>query len=149
MKNRDSMYTEEDKAMANDILGLVRRNSMVRNFEIYREMNRIYKRNDDDFSRKGRSIWKQLIALGLMNEAHGELTLTEEGIEAYDAEGGIQAYFEGRKKSKKKDEELKDTTIWNNRVKIVVGITSILSFIAGVLLSSPIKKLLSYILGIA
>lgn len=142
------MYTEEDRKLANDILGLVRRNSMVRNFEMYREMNRIYKRNDDDFSRKVRSIWKQLIALGLMNEAHGELTLTEEGIEAYDAEGGIQAYFEGRKKSKKKDEELKDTTIWNNRVKIVVGVTSILSFIAGVLLSSPIKKLLSYILGI-
>lgn len=141
------MYTEEDKKLANDILGLVRRNSMVRNFEMYREMRRIYKREDDDFSRKVRSIWKQLIALGLMNEAHGELTLTADGMEAYDMPGGIEAYFEGRRKSKKKDEELKDTTIWNNRVKIVVGITSILSFIAGVLLSDPIKKLLSYILG--
>lgn len=138
------MYTEEDRKLANDILGLVRRNSMVRNFEMYREMNHLYKRNDDDFSRKVRSIWKQLIALGLMNEVHGELTLTEEGMEAYDAEGGIQAYFEGRKKSKKTDDDLKTSTIWKNRWTIAQIIITIICTITGF----SIGTLLGYLIGV-
>lgn len=138
------MYTEEDKAMANDILGLVRRNSMVRNFEMYREMNRIYKRNDDDFSRKVRSIWKQLIALGLMNEAHGELTLTEEGIEAYDAEGGIQAYLKQRRKEKDLKTKVMKSQIWYNWMSVIKDV----KFLIGALLGSVITGVAAWFLSL-
>ena len=138
------MYTEEDKAIANDILGLVRRNSMVRNFEMYREMNRIYKRNDDDFSRKVRSIWKQLIALGLMNEAHGELTLTEEGMEAYDAEGGIQAYLKQRRKEKDLKTKVMKSQIWYNWMSVIKDV----KFLIGALLGSVITGVAAWFLSL-
>lgn len=138
------MYTEEDKAMANDILGLVRRNSMVRNFEMYREMNHLYKRNDDEFSRKVRSIWKQLIALGLMNEAHGELTLTEEGMEAYDAEGGIQAYLKQRRKEKDLKTKVMKSQIWYNWMSVIKDV----KFLIGALLGSVITGVAAWFLSL-
>lgn len=137
------MYTEEDKKLANDILGLVRRNSMVKCFEMYREMRRIYGREDDAFSRKVQSIWKQLITLGLMIEAHGELTLTAEGVEAYDTVGGIEVYLKARKDSKQNDEDLKTSTIWHNRWSIAQIIVTIFCTITGF----SIGTLLGYLIG--
>lgn len=138
------MYTEEDKKLANDILGLVRRNSMVRNSEMYREMRRIYKREDDGFSRKVRSIWKQLIVLGLMNEAHGELTLTADGMEAYDAEGGIEAYFEERRKEKNLKTNVMKSQIWYNWVSVIKDV----KFLIGALLGSVITGVTAWFLSL-
>lgn len=138
------MYTDKDRELANDILGLVRRNSMVRNFEMYREMNHLYKRNDDEFSRKVRSIWKQLIALGLMNEAHGELTLTEEGMEAYDAEGGIQAYLKQRRKEKDLKTKVMKSQIWYNWMSVIKDV----KFLIGALLGSVITGVAAWFLSL-
>ena len=135
------MYTEEEKKMANDILGFIRRNSMMKVEILFREMNGAYKRKDDKFVNKVRAIRMQLESMGLINNVNNELTLTPEGVDAYDMQGGVGAYIDGRRKSKKMDENLKRTTITLKRMQIIVAFTSVLSFIAGVLLSSQVKGL--------
>lgn len=143
-KHKDSMYTEEDRKIANDVLGFIRRNTTIRDFEMYREMSNAYKRTDDAFSKKVRATWTQLVSLGLVDYTNGVLTLTADGMDAYDAEGGIQAYFEGRKKSKKKDDDLKDSTIWKNRWTVAQIIITTVSTLTGF----SVGALLGYLIGV-
>ena len=140
------MYTEEGIKMANDILGFIRRGEANRDFEMYREMKSSYNRNDDEFSKNVRIIWIQLASLGLLEYKNGELMLTKDGVIAADLNGGIVEYIQSYKKELDDSSVLRKTTIWNNKVQIAVGVTSLLSFIAGVLLSGPIKNLWNHIL---
>ena len=140
------MYTEEGIKMANDILGFIRRGEVNRDFEMYREMQKSYGRSDDGFSKNVRTIWMQLSSMGLLEYKNGELSLTKDGVVAYDLNGGIVEYIQSYRKELDESSVLRKTTIWNNKVQIAVGITSLLSFIAGVLLSGPIKNLWNHIL---
>ena len=141
------MYTEEDRKMANDILGFVYRQSMIKDSDLYREMRKAYGRSDDSFGKKVGALSVQLETLGLLHHKNSEFTLTHEGMEAYTMQGGIDAYMSAKKRGKQIESELKVTTIALKKVQIIVGLTSILSFIAGFLLSGPIKNLLNYILS--
>ena len=134
------MYTEEEKKMANDILGFIRRNSMMKVEILFREMNGAYKRKDDKFVNKVRAIRMQLESMGLINNVNNELTLTPEGVDAYDMQGGIEEYLNARRASKKKESQLKSANIWNKRVAIVIGIVSLVSTIIGYLISSLSKS---------
>ena len=140
------MYTKEGIKMANDILGFIRRGEANRDFEMYREMKSSYNRNDDEFSKNVRIIWMQLASMGLLEYKNGELMLTKDGVIAADLNGGIVEYIQSYKKELDDSSVLRKTTIWNNKVQIAVGVTSLLSFIAGVLLSGPIKNLWNHIL---
>ena len=140
------MYTKEGIKMANDILGFIRRGEANRDFEMYREMRSSYNRNDDEFSKNVRIIWMQLVSIGLLEYKNGELMLTKDGVIAADLNGGIVEYIQSYKKELDDSSVLRKTTIWNNKVQIAVGVTSLLSFIAGVLLSGPIKNLWNHIL---
>lgn len=140
------MYTEEDIKMTNDVLGFIRRSLTIRDCDMYRKMSNSYNRSGDAFTKKVRTIWLQMVSLGLVDYKNGELTLTKDGIVASDLSGGIMEYMKNYKEELDENSSLRKTTIWNNKVQIAVGITSLLSFIAGVLLSGPVKNLWNHIL---
>ena len=138
------MYTEEGIKMANDILGFIRRGEANRDFEMYREMRRSYNRNDDEFSKNVRIIWMQLVSIGLLEYKNGELTLTMDGMEAYDMEGGIEAYIRKSRKEKDLDSKVKISQIWYNWVNVVKDV----NFLIGATVGAAIGGLVAWFLSL-
>ena len=138
------MYTEEGIKMANDILGFIRRGEANRDFEMYREMRSSYNRNDDEFSKNVRIIWMQLVSIGLLEYKNGELTLTMDGMEAYDMEGGIEAYIRKYRKEKDLDSKVKISQIWYNWVNVVKDV----NFLIGATVGAAIGVLVAWFLSL-
>lgn len=138
------MYTEEGIKMANDILGFIRRGEANRDFEMYREMRSSYNRNDDEFSKNVRIIWMQLASIGLLEYKNGELTLTMDGMEAYDMEGGIEAYIRKYRKEKDLDSKVKISQIWYNWVNVVKDV----NFLIGATVGAAIGGLVAWFLSL-
>lgn len=138
------MYTEEGIKMANDILGFIRRGEANRDFEMYREMRSSYNRNDDEFSKNVRIIWMQLVSIGLLEYKNGELTLTMDGMEAYDMEGGIEAYIRKYRKEKDLDSKVKISQIWYNWVNVVKDV----NFLIGATVGAAIGGLVAWFLSL-
>lgn len=138
------MYTEEGLKMANDILGFIRRGEANRDFEMYREMRSSYNRNDDEFSKNVRIIWMQLASMGLLEYKNGELTLTMDGMEAYDMEGGIEAYIRKYRKEKDLDSKVKISQIWYNWVNVVKDV----NFLIGATVGAAIGVLVAWFLSL-
>jgi hypothetical protein len=139
------MYTEEDRELANDILNEVKRSHRKEESELYVYLNDLFDKGIDNlpFEDKCKRVWEELASMGLLSIEKGWMSLTSEGHLAADM--GVEAYLAKYKENRELEVESKQTTIWNNKVQIVVGITSLLSFIAGVLLSDPIKNLWNHI----
>ncbi len=138
------MYREEGIKMANDILGFIRRGEANRDFEMYREMRSSYNRNDDEFSKNVRIIWMQLVSIGLLEYKNGELTLTMDGMEAYDMEGGIEAYIRKYRKEKDLDSKVKISQIWYNWVNVVKDV----NFLIGATVGAAIGGLVAWFLSL-
>lgn len=138
------MYTEEGIKMANDILGFIRRGEANRDFEMYREMRSSYNRNDDEFSKNVRITWMQLASIGLLEYKNGELTLTMDGMEAYDMEGGIEAYIRKYRKEKDLDSKVKISQIWYNWVNVVKDV----NFLIGATVGAAIGGLVAWLLSL-
>lgn len=138
------MYTKEGIKMANDILGFIRRGEANRDFEMYREMKSSYNRNDDKFTKKVRAIWMQLCAMGLVEYKNSELTLTMDGMEAYDMEGGIEAYIRKYRKEKDLDSKVKISQIWYNWVNVVKDV----NFLIGATVGAAIGGLVAWFLSL-
>ena len=130
--------------MANDILGFIRRGEANRDFEMYREMRSSYNRNDDEFSKNVRIIWMQLASIGLLEYKNGELTLTMDGMEAYDMEGGIEAYIRKYRKEKDLDSKVKISQIWYNWVNVVKDV----NFLIGATVGAAIGGLVAWFLSL-
>ena len=130
--------------MANDILGFIRRGEANRDFEMYREMRSSYNRNDDEFSKNVRIIWMQLVSIGLLEYKNGELTLTMDGMEAYDMEGGIEAYIRKYRKEKDLDSKVKISQIWYNWVNVVKDV----NFLIGATVGAAIGGLVAWFLSL-
>lgn len=137
------MYTKEDLKMANDILGFIRRNSVIRDYEMYKAMKDSYKRNDDEFSRKVRAIWMQMVSMHLVNYAHSELSLTMEGMEAYDMNGGVEAYLKKYRKEKELDSKVKISQIWYNWTNVVKDVKFLIGASVGVVIGGLVAWFLS------
>lgn len=138
------MYTKEDLKMANDILGFIRRESTIRDKEIHVKMKDSYKRDDDEFPKKVRAIWMQLFTMGLVEYKNSELTLTMDGMEAYDMEGGIEAYIRKYRKEKDLDSKVKISQIWYNWVNVVKDV----NFLIGATVGAAIGGLVAWFLSL-
>lgn len=137
------MYTEEDRKMANDILGFVYRQSMVKDSDLYREMRKAYGRSDDSFGKKVGALWVQLETLGLLHHKNSEFTLTHEGVEAYTMQGGIDAYMKKLRKEKELDVKVKKSQILYN----VVSVLKDAKFLIGSLVGAVTGGLLVWFLS--
>ena len=138
------MYTETDKKIADDILNEIKRSIQIEKSTMYEKMNRYYglPRDAPEFELKCCNLWNDMESKGLIKIANNRMTLTNEGHLA--ANIGIDKYFKDCENHHKLDLEVKRTTIWNNKVSVLVGLSSIISFIVGVLLSEQVKKVWSY-----
>ena len=139
------MYIEKDRELANDILNEIKRSHRKEESEMYGYLNGLFNMGRDNlpFEDKCFNVWKEMEGLGLLLITKGWMSLTNEGHLA--AEVGIDQYLLKYKENRDLEIDSKRASIWNSKVQIAVGVTALLSFIAGILLSDPIKSLLSRI----
>lgn len=139
------MYDKEGKKVADDILNAIKRSHSVEISHLYELIEQYYDKKDDlIFDKKCASIIQELISYELITENNRRYSLTKEGSIA--AKVGICKYLSDYKENRDLEIKSKITAIWSNKIAIIIGFSSFVSFIGGILLSNPVKKLLNYIL---
>lgn len=81
--------------------------------------------------------------MGLFNSnaiSYKRYSLTKDGTIA--AKDGLISYLNKYRENKDLDIPLKASTIIHNKMAVIVSTASIISFILGILLSAPIKRIL-------
>lgn len=101
------------------------------------------------------TVLMQLSSEGMVKREEGSYAITRKGIEVFQRYGNYQKYAEARsrqwereEKDKKLDLEVKKSTVLSNYLNSVNVACGIAGFIAGVLLSDPVKWILSWLLSL-
>lgn len=132
--NLMTMYKEEDRKIANDILMKLKKSHQVDESDMAEYMNKIYGRKRDDIEFEGLccELWREMAGLGLIQNLNRKMTLTEKGHIA--AKWGMTEFLLKSEKNYELDIKSKESTVWYNRIEIVRLLTHAIVGTAGFLL---------------
>ena len=137
-----NMQLDYDR-LSDDILKEIQEIRLIEKSTLYSRMEvRYNEAGNTQFSFGCHKVLEELKGYELISEVKPKwYSLTKDGVIA--SEMGLRKYLKRYKKNKDLEIQVQKTTIWNNKIAILLGGSSIISFIGGVLLSDLIKELLN------
>lgn len=132
--------------LSDDILKEIREVRLIEQSTLYSRMEvRYNETGNTQFYFGCHKVLEELKGYELISEVKSRwYSLTKDGTIA--SEIGLRKYLKRYRKNKDLEIQVQKTTIWNNKIAILLGGSSIISFIGGVLLSDLIEELLNYLL---
>ena len=140
--NLMTMYKEEDRKIANDILMKLKKEHQVDESDMLEYMNKIYglPRDSFEFERLCCVLWREMESMGLIESKDRKMRLTRDGHLA--AKLGMTDYMLKYEKDRELDTKSKESTVRSYKVAIITAVIAALTFIAGSLISDLLRSLL-------
>lgn len=131
-----TMYKEEDRKIANDILMKLKKEHQVDESDMLEYMNKIYGLPRDDLKFEGLCcvLWREMESMGLIRNLNRKMTLTSEGHIA--AKIGVTEYLLRYEKDRELDVMSKKTSIWNHIVSIANILIAAAAWLVGWIMGS-------------
>ena len=131
-----TMYKEEDRKIADDILMKLKKSHQVDESDMLEYMNKIYglPRDAPEFERLCCVLWREMEGMGLIRNTNHKMTLTSEGHIA--AKIGVTEYLLRYEKDRELDVMSKKTSIWNHIVSIANVLIAAAAWLVGWIMGS-------------
>lgn len=139
--------TKEDIVIADSLIKIIGDSHFISKSSLLEKAGKQCGKIDDvQFDSRCYLIIRELKGFGIIFEENNHLSLTKDGI--ISLRKGLKKYLSRYEKEKDMDLKLKSISIWSNKIRILLGISNLITFMLGVLLSAPIKELLHYLLSL-